>query len=303
VLADLASPCELFGGVRTRNGARAYEVRVCSAVQAVRTQYLTLTVRSRLRWLETADTVIIPGLDDLDRSLPPGLLSALRRAIATGARIASICTGAFILARTGILDGRRATTHWAVAGELARRHPKVTVDPNVLYVDAGRVLTSAGAAAGLDLCLHLIRQDFGDAVAADAARSAVMPLERSGGQAQFIRVAPPSPASGSLGALLTWAAEHLREELGLVVLARRAAMSPRTLSRHFRAQVGTTPARWVATARVRHSQRLLETTTLSVEEIAGAVGFQSSVVLREQFRRLVGTSPLLYRSAFAQKRG
>jgi len=182
--------------------------------------------------------------------------------------------------------------------KLARRHPKIDVDPNVLYVDNGNLLTSAGAAAGLDLCLHIVRRDLGAGIAAEVARAAVMPLERAGGQAQFIAREPPSNDGTSLGPLLAWLEQNLRRDLPLPVIARRAAMSTRTLSRRFREQVGTTPALWVTRARIRRAQRLLETTKLSVERVAADVGFRSAAVLREHFGQIVGTSPQTYRRSF-----
>jgi len=203
-----------------------------------------------------------------------------------------------VLAATGLLDGRRATTHWLAAAELARRYPAITVDPNVLYVDAGSVLSSAGAAAGLDLCLHLVRRDYGAAVAADAARLSVMPLERDGGQSQFIVHVPPLAEGLSLDPLLRWIERHLADTLSLEALAQRSALSVRTLNRRFREQLGTTPLKWVIRSRVQRAQHLLETTGQSVEVIAGKVGFGSASALREQFHRFVDTSPQAYRSAF-----
>jgi len=297
VIGDLAAPCEILGRAE-RAGRPAYDVRVCSAAPRVRSAHVALQVPERLTWLARADTVIVPGVDDLARPVPAAVLVALRRAIARGARVASICTGAFVLAATGALDGRRATTHWRAASELARRHPAIAVDPAVLFVDHGPLLTSAGAAAGLDLCLHLVRRDLGAAVAADVARQAVMPLERAGGQAQFIVPAPPVADGTSLAAVLDWLTQHLALDLPLPVIARRAAMSTRTLSRRFREQVGATPAAWLAQARVRRAQHLLETTGRAVEQIAADVGFGSATVLRQQFARLVATSPQAYRRAF-----
>ena len=226
------------------------------------------------------------------------MLRAIRRAADRGARVASICTGA-VRAR-GEPDSStafRATTHWLAAAELARRHPAIDVDPDVLYVDNGDVLTSAGAAAGHDLCLHLIGRDCGVEVAARSARLAVMPLERAGGQAQFIVHVPPAH-DGSLRALFVWAEAHLREHLTLKRLARQAAMSTRTFSRRFREQAGVTPAVWVARARVRLAQRLLETTFLSIEQVADEAGFGSSAVMRERFQHVLGTSPHAYRQSF-----
>jgi len=299
VLGDLATPCEVFGRARDADGRAVYEVRICSAAPAVASAHVGLTVPWRLSSLARADTVIVPGIDELDQPVPGEVLRAIRRAVDRGTRVASICSGAFVLAATGALDGLRATTHWLAAAELARRHPRITVDPNVLYVDNGNVLTSAGAAAGLDLCLHLVRRDLGAEAAANVARAAVMPLERTGGQAQFIVHAPPTSDGSSLEPLLAWIEQNLRKDLTLPAIAQHAAMSTRTLSRRFREQVGMTPASWVTRARVRIAQRLLETTSLSVERVAADVGFGSSAVLREHFGRIVGTSPQGYRQSFS----
>jgi transcriptional regulator GlxA family with amidase domain len=300
VLGDLATPCEIFARVRDAEARPLYELKVCSLKPSIRSEYLTFQVPWRLSTLRRADTIIVPGIDNPDRPIPRQLANALRTAVNRGARVASICSGAFLLARTGLLDGLSATTHWLAARELARRHPLVNVNPDVLYVDNGNVLTSAGAAAAFDLCLHLVRRDFGAEIAAQAARASVMPLERAGGQAQFIvHRRPVAVEPGSMGALLPWIGRNLSADLSLPALARRAAMSTRTLSRQFREQVGATPARWISAARARHAQRLLETTRLSVEEIATEAGFGSAPLLREHFRRIVGTSPLAYRSAFS----
>jgi len=298
VLGDLSTPCEVFGRVRSADGRALYEVRICSSTPEVRSEHLGLAVPWRLSSLQWADTVLVPGTDDIDRPAPQRLLRAIRRAVDRGARVASICSGAFILAAAGALDGQRATTHWRAASELARRYPKIEVDANVLYVDNGNVLTSAGAAAGLDLCLHLVRQDLGAEVAAQVAREVVMPLERAGGQAQFIVHPPPAAEGASLAPLLAWLERNLRKELPLPALAQRSAMSARTLSRRFREQLGTTPARWIALARVRYAQRLLETTDLSVETVASEAGFGSASVMRERFSQTVGATPLGYRRSF-----
>jgi transcriptional regulator GlxA family with amidase domain len=299
VLGDVAVPCEIFGRACEVEGKRLYDVRVCGLGPNAESAHVRLGARWPLTTVRHADTVIVPGIDDLHRSIPDAVLKELRRAIDRGARVASICTGAFVLARTGALDGLAVTTHWAAASEFARCFPAVKVNPDVLYVDNGALLTSAGAAAGLDLCLHLIRRDFGSEMAARAARAAVMPLERAGGQAQFIVYEQPELPDATFGPLLVWLEENLSKDLSLPLVARRAAMSSRTLSRRFRERVGTTPAAWIARARIRQAQRLLETTTLSVEAIAEAVGFGSATVLRERFRATVGASPLTYRRAFA----
>ncbi len=251
VLGDLSTACEVFGLAKRKDGRSAYEVRVCSESAHVESMHVALRVRWRLSSLAQADTVIVPGINDLNRPVPGSVLRAIRRAAERGARVASICTGAFVLAAAGVLDGLRATTHWLAAAD---PRPSSSFDPeldaDVLYVDNGRVLTSAGAAAGFDLCIHMVRRDLGADVAASVARLAVMPLERAGGQAQFIEHPPPSD-TGTMTPLLTWMEQNLSRELPLPVIARRAAMSTRTLSRRFREQVGTTPAAWLAHARVR----------------------------------------------------
>jgi transcriptional regulator GlxA family with amidase domain len=297
VLGDLATPLEIFGRVHDARGGACYDVRVCGVAENVESEYLRLSVPWRLSSVARADTVIVPGIDQLERTIPPAILHALRSASERGARIASICTGAFVLARAGLLDGLRATTHWRAAEELARRYSQIEVDADVLYVDNGSILTSAGASAGMDLCLHLVRRDHGAQVAARVARAAVMPLERSGGQAQFIEYTPPD-ASGSMGPLLVWMERNLSRSLSLSAIARHARMSTRTLSRRFREQMGISPAQWVAKARVRRAQLLLETTPLPVEQVAAESGFQSASVLREHFKSSVGVSPVAWRRSF-----
>jgi transcriptional regulator GlxA family with amidase domain len=298
---DLSTPCEVLGRAVLRRGRPGYQVIVCGVTPEVDAGAFKLRTRYGLEQLGRVDTIVLPGITDIDLPVPPRLVRAVRRAAASGVRVASICTGAFLLAATGLLDGRRATTHWLAAGELARRYPKIHVDPNVLYVDEGRVLSSAGAAAGLDLCLHLVHRDYGSAVAADAARTSVMPLERDGGQSQFIVHAPPTPDGVSLRPVLRWLEQNLRESLTLDEIAQRAARSVRSLNRHFREQTGTTPLQWLLRARVRRAQQLLETTSHSVERVASEAGFGSSTAFREQFRRVVATSPQAYRRAFTSK--
>jgi transcriptional regulator GlxA family with amidase domain len=300
---DLSLPCDVFGRARLPDGSPAYRVKVCGVKRRVDAGMLELGCRHGLAPLRTAHTVIVPGVADLDRAVDPRLLEALRSAFHRGVRMASICTGAFVLARAGLLDGKRATTHWLAAAELARRYPEVRVDPAVLYVDEGRILTSAGAAAGLDLCLYLVRRDHGAAVAADSARLAVMPLERAGGQAQFIVHEPPTSEGASLEPVLCWIRENLRRELSLPAIAKRAGMSSRSLSRRFREQTGTTPSQWVLGARVHRAQQLLEVTGQSVERIAGLVGFGSTATFRMRFGEVVGVSPREYRKGFRARVG
>lgn len=296
---DLSTPIEVFTRTRLPDGRPAYRVRVCAANPAVDTETFTIQTRWGLAALADADTVILPGCADPTAPIPDEVLDALRRAAAHGTRIASICSGAFILAATGLLNGLRATTHWLAAATLAALHPEVEVDPEVLYVDNGQFLTSAGAAAGLDLCLHLIRRDHGSAVAADAARLSVMPLEREGGQAQFIvHDQPPAPQGSILEPLLRWLEDNTANDLTLTDIASHAGMSTRTLNRRFREQTGTTPLQWLHRARIRQAQYLLEATTHPVDRIASQVGFGSPTAFRDRFRRVVGTSPHAYRAAF-----
>ncbi|MGQ4512517.1 helix-turn-helix domain-containing protein [Streptomyces sp. DW26H14] len=297
---DLSTPIEVFTRTRLPDGRPGYRVRVCAERPRVDAGTFTLHAPWGLDALGTADTVIVPGTDDPAAPLPPAVRTALRAAAGRGTRIASICSGAFPFAATGLLDGLRATTHWAVADLLAAAHPEIEVDPDVLYVDNGQFLTSAGAAAGLDLCLHMIRGDHGSAVAADAARLSVMPLEREGGQAQFIvHEHTPTPQGSELDPLLAWLRENLGRELALSDIAARAGMSTRTLIRRFRAQTGVTPLQWLHRARVRQAQHLLETTAHSVERIGAQVGFGSATAFRDRFKRTTGISPGTYRRSFS----
>ncbi|GII64853.1 AraC family transcriptional regulator [Sphaerisporangium krabiense] len=296
---DLSTPIEVFTRTRLADGRPGYQVRVCAERPEVDAGAFTLRAPWGLDGLADAGTIIVPGTANPAAPPSPEVRHALRAAAARGVRIASICSGTFPLAATGLLNGLRATTHWAAAGRLAAAYPDVEVDPDVLYVDNGQILTSAGAAAGLDLCLHLIRRDHGSAVAADAARLSVMPLEREGGQAQFI-VQPLSPMTrgSAFEPLLAWLQESLARELTLADIAAHAGMSPRTLLRRFREQTGTTPLRWLHRARVRQAQHLLETTDHTVERIGAEVGFTSSTAFRDRFKRVTGVSPHGYRRAF-----
>lgn len=298
---DLSVPLETFGGARLPDGSPAYAVVVAGVDGAgveVDARNFALRPRAGLEALAGAGTIIVPGVADLEAPLDPRALAALRDAALSGSRIASICVGAFVLAAAGLLDGRRATTHWAAADTLARAYPAITVDPDVLYVDNGQLLTSAGAAAGLDLCLHLVRRDHGAALAAQVARRSVMPLERPGGQAQFIDHAPPAPDGSSLAPLLAWLEEHHAEPLDLAAIAARAHLATRTLTRRFAEQTGTTPMAWLHRTRIARAQALLETSDLAIDRISALVGFTAPTTFRERFRATVGTSPTRYRHAF-----
>ncbi len=294
---DLSIPCEVFGRVRLPRAEDEYRVQVCGEAAEVRARPFGIRAPWTLSDLVGADTVIVPGFEHPALPVPDAVVAALCTAYANGARVASICSGTFILAAAGLLDGRRATTHWLAADLLAKRYPAITVDPSVLFVDEGRIVTSAGASAGLDMCLHLLRRDHGHAIAAHAARLAVAPLDREGGQAQFIRHEAPGSAA-CLAPLLDWMRGNAHRPLSVDELARQAATSPRTFARRFREQTGTTPLQWLITARVRRAQKLLETTPLSIDEIATTAGFDDATALREHFRRIVGVSPKAYRRSF-----
>ncbi len=249
--------------------------------------------------LRRADTIIIPGGRGIDESPPPALLRSLVRAHERGARILSFCSGAFVLAEAGLLDGRRATMHWRYSDTLAARYPNVQVDPGVLYVDEGSLLTSAGSAAGIDLCLYVIRQDFGVETANCVARRLVVPPHREGGQSQFIQTALSAGSGpGSIVEIMEWSRGNLQEDLSVARLARRAGMSARTFARQFRATTGTTPHRWLTRQRVLAAQSLLERTDDAVESVAFTCGFGSALTLRHHFRRIVGVSPTSYRGSF-----
>jgi len=296
---DLSTPLEVFGRARLPDGSKTYRVLVCAPSPEVRTELMTIHAPFGLEALATADTVVVPGCDDVLAPPPAEAISALRQAANQGTRIASICAGAFVLAAAGLLDGLGATTHWLAADLLARRYPAIDVRPNVLYVDNGQILTSAGAAAGIDLCLHMVRRDHGSAVAADAARLSVVPLEREGGQAQFIvHELPPVPQGSIMEPVLAWIEENLETQLTVQQMAARCGMSERTFNRRFREQTGTTPLQWLLRARVRRAQYLLENTGHGVERIAQQAGFGSPTAFRERFRRVAGVAPQAYRASF-----
>jgi AraC family transcriptional regulator, transcriptional activator FtrA len=298
VLLDVAIPVHVFG----YHGAGLYRFTLAGHHRGpVRTSTgVVLQAEAGLRALTTADTVVVPGYVGVLRPPPAPVLASLRAAAARGARVLSICTGAFALAYAGLLDGRCATTHWAAAAQLADRFPQVSVDAGVLYVDDGAILTSAGVAAGLDLCLHVVRRDHGAAVAASIARHTVVAPHRDGSQAQFIEQPIPAAEPGGtwLPATLSWALDHLHEPLDLARLARTAGVSPRTFARRFRAETGTTPLQWVLAQRVLLARQLLEQTDLPIEQVAHACGFSTAPHLRRHFTRATGTTPTAYRRAF-----
>jgi transcriptional regulator GlxA family with amidase domain len=294
---DLGIPSLVFGSARSEDGAPLYRVSLCAETPRVRGIDFDHYAPFGLERLARADTVIVPGGENMDRAFSEPVLRALRDAAANGARVASICTGAFALAAAGLLDGRRATTHWSGTEAFAKRFPAVRLDPGVLFVDEGAVVTAAGASAGVDMCLHLVRRDFGQTAAAHAARMAVAPLDRDGGQAQFIRSEPPA-SRASLAPLLDWMSAHCAEPLEVATLAARAGLSGRTFARRFREQTGTTPAQWLITARIRRAQELLETTSHSVETVAADAGFETAAAFRASFLRRVGLGPSQYRRRF-----
>lgn len=296
-LFELATACEVFG-VDRGLADPWYDFTICGEDGAEVGGWLRAGIRHGLQALADADTVIVPSCRDAAEPPPAALVDAVRAAHRAGARVASLCTGAFVLAEAGLLDGRRATTHWAHTALLQDRYSAVRVDADVLYVDEGRVLTSAGKAAGMDLCLHLVRTDHGTAVANALARSLVVPPHRPGGQAQFIPAAVAHGRNHVLADLLPWALERLEQPLTVRDLARQAGMSSRNLARHFTAVTGTSPLRWLLTQRVRRAQELLENSDLSVEQIASRTGMGTATTLRRHFSHQLGVSPETYRRTF-----
>ncbi|WBQ04259.1 helix-turn-helix domain-containing protein [Kribbella sp. CA-293567] len=292
---------EVFGLVWPDIDHPWYELKVCTETPApVRViGGATMSSPHGLTEFAAADTVVIPSVANPRGETSPELIEALREAQARGARIVSICSGAFALAAAGLLDGRRATTHWRYADLLRTRYPRVLVDPEPLYTDEGDVLTSAGCAAGLDLAMHLVRKDFGAAIANAVARRMVIQPYRAGGQAQYIEAPmPPEPADAPVARSLGWALEHLAEAIGVPDLAREAGLSPRTYLRHFVRATGTTPAKWLIAQRLQAALTMLETGDAPVEEIALAAGFATPVTFRHHFAKQLRTSPSQYRRTF-----
>jgi len=298
---ELAVAYEVFGAAPPGLADQWYQVFLCGS-GAVSVGLFRLEPDSGLDQLARADTVIIPACSDVDEDPPTDLVEAVRAAYDGGARVASLCTGAFLLAAAGLLDGRRATTHWAHAGALAARYPRVEVDPDVLYVDNGRVLTSAGKAAAMDLCLHLVRLDHGSAIANAVARRLVVPPHRAGGQAQFVTTPVPAQDNHALADLLAWVTERLDQPLTVEGMARQANMSSRNLGRVFKSVTGTTPLQWLLIQRIRRAQELLEITDDSVDTIASATGMGTATTLRRHFNRTVGVPPDTYRRTFRSTR-
>lgn len=297
---ELSLAYEVFGSAPAGVTVPWYEVVACGT-QAVRVGRFLLEPDHGLDHLARADTVIVPGWADVDVAPPAELVDAVRAAHEAGARVASLCTGAFVLAAAGLLDGKRATTHWAHTEALSACHPKVEVDPDVLYVDNGSVLTSAGKAAAMDLCLHLVRLDHGSAVANVAARRLVVPPHRAGGQAQFVAAPVPTRDDHPLGALLPWVLERLDQPLTVEDLARQARMSSRHLGRQFREATGTTPLQWLLTQRIRRAQELLENSDDGIDAVATATGMGTATTLRRHFNRTVGVPPDTYRRTFRSR--
>src|SRR5271156_2896323 len=299
---DFALPVQVFAELPYREPSDRelpYRVRVCALSPTVRsTSGFSFTRQVGLRGLAHADTVVVPGFEPHGRTLDLAVLSSLRRAHARGARMISICVGAFALAQAGILDGRPAATHWRFTDELAEQYPAIDVRADVLYVDDGDVLTSAGVSSGLDLCLHVVRTDLGVEEARHVAQELVAAPHREGNQAQFIARPLQTSGVGPIGELCTWAEKNLHEQIALEDMAARCAMSPRTLTRRFREATGTTPLQWLLTMRIDEARQLLEATDLSIDEVAERAGFGTGLNLRTHFRRRLDTTPTTYRRNF-----
>jgi transcriptional regulator GlxA family with amidase domain len=298
-------PLSVFGIDRQDAGVPRYRLLVCAGEDGPlrTTGGLELTAPHGLEAISRAGTVVVPAWRSITSPPPAEALDALRRAHEEGARIVGLCTGAFVLAAAGLLDGRPATTHWMYAPTLAKRYPSVHVDPRELFVDDGDVLTSAGTAAGIDLCLHIVRTDHGNEAAGALARRLVVPPRRSGGQERYLdRSLPEEIGADPLAEVVAWALEHLHEQFDVETLAARAYMSRRTFDRRFRSLTGSAPLQWLITQRVLQAQRLLETSDYSVDEVAGRCGFRSPVALRGHFRRQLGSSPAAYRAAYRARR-
>jgi len=301
-LFELAVPCEVFGRDRRDLAPHWYELTLCQTLTGPRNSLngLRLEALRGLDAIHAADLVVIPACLTPSYRPPVELLEALREAHDRGTRIAALCSGAFVLAAAGLLDGRTATTHWMHAEELRQSYPQVHVNESALYVDDGDILTSAGTAAGIDLCLHIVRQDFGTAVAAEVGRRMVVAPHREGDQAQYVPPRMPDVAhANGLAPVLDWAMRHLNQPLTIGHLADRAAMSTRTFGRRFAQQMGLTPLRWLTHQRLACARELLETTDLPIDTIAERAGLRTGNVLRQHFHRHLGTTPAAYRRTFS----
>ncbi|MDX3215318.1 helix-turn-helix domain-containing protein [Streptomyces sp. ME02-6991-2B] len=307
---ELGIPHRIFGGARDCDGAPLYEVVTSSphGPGPVRAEAdFEIHVARGPEELETADTVIVPAAHErsvahTEGRLPEEVAAAFAR-IRPGTRLVSICTGAYFLAAAGYLDGLRATTHWSSTDHFQRLFPRVRVEPDVLYVDNGAVLTSAGVGSGVDLCLHLVRRDHGIAVANASARRTVVPPHREGGQAQYIQRPVPEPLRAGTAAARSWALERLHQPLTLRELAEREAMSVRTFTRRFRAEVGTSPGQWLTQQRVERARHLLESSDLPVDQVARQAGFGTAASMRQHLQAVVGVSPSAYRRTFRATAG
>ncbi|MEU3270630.1 helix-turn-helix domain-containing protein [Saccharomonospora sp. NPDC006951] len=295
---------QLFGAARSPEGERLYDVRTCAVTPGeIRTNAdFSIQVGNGIETLAEAATVVIPASHAADETetsgnLAPPLAAAMAM-IKQGTTIASICTGAFVLAAAGLLDGRKATTHWNSADEFRRRFPRIELDPGVLYVDEGDILTSAGEAAGIDLCLHLIRREHGAGVANEVARRTVVPPHREGGQAQYVTRPVPEPRVSSTAAARAWAVEQLHRPVSLTELADRESMSTRTFTRRFRDEVGMSPVQWLTQQRIERARHLLERTDLPIDRIASEAGFGTAASLRQHLNAALGVSPSAYRATF-----
>lgn len=296
---ELGILCEAFGLDRTDDGVPAIDFAVCAEDDRPMRSSMGFTIQAEhgLDRLAEADLIGVPAIKEAEAS--PAVIEAIRAAYDRGARLMSVCSGSFILGQAGLLDGRECTTHWMHTERMQRMFPAAKVIPEVLYVDAGQVVTSAGSAAGMDAALHIWRQEHGAAIANIVARRAVVPPYRDGGQAQYIARAVPDCDADTLAPLLTWVVENLAEDHGVEALAQRALMSPRTFARRFRDETGTTPHTWITRQRVAAAEELLERTDHPVERIAGEVGFGNAATLRHHFVRVRGVSPQSYRRQFA----
>ena len=298
---EFGCTAELFALQRPELGVPWYRFEVCAAERTpIRAAGgIHVLVANSLSLLDRADTIVIPGWRDADEPPSAALLRRIRAAHARGARLCSICSGVFVLAAAGILEGKRVTTHWRYADKLAQRYPEVTVEPNALYIDEGQILTSAGSAAGLDMLLHLVRRDYGPRVANMVAQRLVIPPHREGGQAQYLPRPLGLDERGRLSKLMDWVRANPKGEYSVAALARRASMSARTLQRQFRETVGLAPGEWLVRERIGIAKDLLQTSSAPLTRVAHEVGFRSQESFRRHFRRVTGTSPAAYRKQFS----